>query len=114
TGLVTNNATLNFSGSKGVTVGNIIIGIGSLTVNSGTNTLTAACTYTGTTTINGGILALNGSLGSGSVVTVAAAGTLSGTGTIGGTVTVDGTISPGSPSSLRTLACSSTVRLDGT
>lgn len=49
--------------------------------------------YTGTTTVNNGLLAVNGDL-SNSAMTVNASGTLGGTGTVGQT-TVNGTIAPG-------------------
>ncbi|MBC8097358.1 MAG: autotransporter-associated beta strand repeat-containing protein, partial [Akkermansiaceae bacterium] len=63
-------------------------GGGSLVLNS-------ANTYVGTTTINGGILAVNGSLASASAVTVNSGGTLAGSGTVGGTTTVHGTHAAG-------------------
>ncbi len=68
---------------------------------TGTLTLTGDSTYTGTTTINGGELRVNGSLTS--AVTVQTGGTLSGTGTISKAVTVEsgGTLSAGqSPGTL--------------
>ena len=60
TGLVTNNSFLNFGSGKGVVVSNIINGSGSLLVSGGTNILTATETYSGNTTINGGVLQLIG------------------------------------------------------
>jgi autotransporter-associated beta strand protein len=61
-------------------------------------TLTGANSYTGTTTISGGTLRVNGSLNAASAVTVTG-GNLGGTGTIGGSVTVGeaGNIDPGAP-----------------
>jgi len=82
-------------------------------VNSGTNILTGADTYTGNTVVSNGTLAVNGSL-TVSPVTVATHGTLAGTGIIGGAVTNNGTIAPGLPSTIGTLTCSSTLILNGT
>ena len=80
-------------------------------VKSGTGTqiLGDTNTYTGTTTIDGGILAVNGSLAAGSAVTVNSGGTLGGSGTVNGTVTVKsgGIVGPGnSPGVLTTGAAS--------
>ena len=63
----------------------------------GVNTVTlmgTANTYTGTTTVSGGILVVEGSL-TASPVTVAEGATLGGTGTVGGTVAGNGSVSPG-------------------
>lgn len=66
-------------------------------IKSGTGTLnlTGTNSYTGPTTINGGRLAVNGSIAS--PVTVVSGGTLGGTGTINGNVTIasGGTYDPG-------------------
>ncbi|MEO5712092.1 MAG: autotransporter-associated beta strand repeat-containing protein [Luteolibacter sp.] len=55
---------------------------------TGPVTLSGANTYTGATAINAGTLVVNGSLASGSAVSLASGATLTGTGTVGGTVTV--------------------------
>jgi fibronectin-binding autotransporter adhesin len=64
---------------------------------SGILTLGVSSSYTGTTTVSGGRLAVNGSLSSASAVTVNATGTLGGTGIINGPVTVGaaGILAPG-------------------
>jgi autotransporter-associated beta strand protein len=67
---------------------------------AGTWILSGASTYTGATTINDGMLLINGSTAAGSAVAVNA-GTLGGIGTIGGAVSLaGGTLAPGN----RTLA----------
>ena len=52
-------------------------------------TLTALNTYTGSTAITGGVLAVNGSIASSSLTTVNSGGALTGSGTVGNTI-VDG------------------------
>jgi outer membrane autotransporter protein len=59
TGNVTNNAALVFNRSDSVTVGNLIVGTGSLTQSgAGTVVLTGANTYSGGTTVGAGTLGL--------------------------------------------------------
>ena len=81
-------------------------GVGNFTkVGTGTLTLSGASNYVGATTINAGTLLVNGSLASGSAVTVASGGTLGGTGSVNGSVAVSsgGTLAPGvSPGILNT------------
>ncbi|BCM21200.1 beta strand repeat-containing protein [Mesorhizobium sp. J8] len=88
------DASTAFSGSISGTGGSLAkLGSGTLTL-SGTNT------YTGATTVDAGVLRVNGSLGN-TAVGVNSSGTLSGVGTIAGPVTVDGTVAPGnSPGTL--------------
>lgn len=86
--------------SSGFSVGSVITNSGGTTNlvknGSGTNTINSASTYTGTTTVNAGVLAINGSLAN-TTTTVANTGTLRGTGSIGGSVTVQsgGTLAAG-------------------
>ncbi|MGO4686133.1 autotransporter domain-containing protein [Hyphomicrobium sp. 2TAF46] len=71
----------------------VIEGSGSVNVISGTTILTAdSSSFTGTTTVFGGILSVNGKLGG--MVDVWLPGRLQGTGTVGDTV-VSGTLAPG-------------------
>jgi autotransporter-associated beta strand protein len=88
-----NNLSTTFSGvlqDGGATGGTG----GSLTkVGSGTLDLTGVNTYTGTTNVNHGILQVDGSITSSTIVHEH--GTLSGTGTIHGSVTNNGMVSPG-------------------
>ncbi len=58
-GAVVNNGTLNFNRSNAMTVGNTISGTGAVhQTGSGTTTLTADNSYSGTTTVSGGTLEL--------------------------------------------------------
>jgi autotransporter-associated beta strand protein len=103
--IITSSApvTLTISGSGTYDYGNgtnansgIITGAISLVKNgSGTQTLGDANTYSGTTTINQGVLKINGAQTGTSAVTVASAGTLGGNGTIPATISLSGIISPG-------------------
>ena len=75
-------------------------------------TLTAASTYSGATTVSGGTLLINGSIG-GSTVSVQSGATLGGSGSIGVPVTVQlgGTLAPGT--SIGTLTLTSNLTLQG-
>jgi autotransporter-associated beta strand protein len=80
---------------------------------AGTQTLSGANNYHGSTTVSNGTLFVNGSLGT-NTVTVAANATLGGVGTIGGVVDVraGGTLSPGA-NGLGTLSLSKSPLLGG-
>lgn len=89
---------------------------------AGTQILSGASRYTGTTAVNAGTLIVDGnnSLATGAV-TVAAGAVLGGSGTIGGVTTVSGTLSPGSSPGVLTIASlvlegqsTSLLELDGT
>ena len=70
---------------------------------SGKWTLAGNNTYTGTTTVNGGALIVNGNQSAATgTMKVNAAGTLAGSGSIGGATTIDGVLAPGN-NSLATL-----------
>lgn len=93
-------------------IGAPLAGSGALTKNSaGTVTLTADNTYTGATTIEEGLLVINGSLASGSAVTVQSGGALGGSGTIGGATEISGSLRPGN--SIGTLTVDSDVTWTG-
>ncbi|MDE2376784.1 autotransporter domain-containing protein [Bradyrhizobium sp.] len=72
-----------------------IAGPGAVRVEAGRTILTANSDYTGPTTINGGILSINGSIASSSLTTVNTGGTLGGNGVVGNTLINGGTLSPG-------------------
>ena len=100
---VTNSAvalstlSLNVAGTSsysGVITGNLAL----TKLDTGTQELTVANSYTGATTVTAGTLRvsnLSGSATGPGTVTVGASGTLAGIGTIGGAVVVNGQIAPG-------------------
>ena len=75
-----------------------VAGSGLHMTGPGTLVLSAANTYTGSTTVNSGTLVLNGSIkstGPGAMTTIGGSATLTGAGTVYGPVTLSGTLSPG-------------------
>ena len=98
TGVLTSTNTIQ---TQNGTVSADLGGTNGLTqTTAGTTTLSAANEYTGTTTINGGTLLVDGSI-TGAVM-VAAAGTLGGSGSVG-SVTNQGTVSPGDSPGILTI-----------
>ncbi len=79
---------------------------------AGTLALNGTASYTGPTLVNSGTLLVNGSLGSGSAVTVDLNGTLGGTGTVNGAATINGTLSPGG-AAIGKLTVQNTLKLTG-
>lgn len=74
-------------------------------IDSSTWSLTGNSTFNGDVNVNGGTLAVNGSLAAASLLTVNAGGILGGNGTLGATVINGGTLAPGN--SIGTLTMSS-------
>ena len=114
---IVNNGTFTINRNNAVTQGTdfsgaAITGTGAFTqAGAGTTTLTAANTYTGATTVNRGLLTVNGTNTS-SAVAVNSTGTLGGSGSVGAvTVASGGTISPGN--SPGTLTVASSIWNDG-
>jgi len=102
TGTLVFNHTENPDGSD-LAFDSSLIGQGTILHENGTTSLTGDNSgFTGTTTVSGGTLLVNGTLGSAAAgLVVDAGGTLGGSGTIGGDATVDGTLSAGnSPGTL--------------
>ena len=95
---ITGSQNLTIGGNGNVTLADpIATSTGTLTKDgTGTLTLSAANTYTGTTTVSAGTLVINGNQSS-ATGAVSVSGKLAGTGTIGGTTTINagGTYSPG-------------------
>lgn len=73
-----------------------IVGNGAVNQLSGTTILTGNSTYTGPTTVDGGMLAVNGAIAN-SATTVNTGGALSGVGTVGDTTINGGVLAPGNP-----------------
>jgi fibronectin-binding autotransporter adhesin len=93
--VVIGDSQLTVAQSGNTSFGGDISGTGSLVKEGeGTLNLTGDSSYTGPTSVNGGTLAVNGSIAS--PVTVNSGGTLGGNGTVGSTTVGDGgTLAPG-------------------
>ncbi|MCP3374142.1 autotransporter domain-containing protein [Bradyrhizobium cajani] len=86
--------TLTISGGTQV-FGGVIQGSGNLIISSGVSEgLTGSSSYTGTTTINGGLLKVDGSIASSSMTTLNS-GSLLGVGTVGNLTVNGGVFTPG-------------------
>jgi T5SS/PEP-CTERM-associated repeat protein/autotransporter-associated beta strand protein len=100
------SGTLNFNHTASNYVfAPTVTGNGTVNAFSGTTILTANNSYTGSTTVNGGTLVVNGSIASSSLTSVNNGGTLAGTGTVGNIqINSGGTFAPGNstPGSLMT------------
>ena len=91
-GTITNGALTGAIASTGGTV-NGLGGTATLTTTSGTTNILGTNTFSGATTVNGGLLSVTGTMTS--AITVNAGGTLGGTGIAGPTMINGGTLSPG-------------------
>ena len=97
------SGSLTFGNNLDRTFQGTITGSGSF-IKQGTGSFTMTgnnSAYTGTTTVNNGLLVVNGNL-SNSATTAGTGGTLGGTGTVGAT-TINGTIAPGLANAIGTL-----------
>ena len=112
-----NTLAVGTNNGSGVFDGTILDGAGTgpkvslIKEGSGTQVLKGVNTYTGPTTISGGTLEVDGSLGS---TAVAVIGTLDGTGTIAGPTTIQpgGTLAAGTGLNLGTLTFTGTLALN--
>ena len=89
-------SSLNLNQRLSATLSGNLSGTGSLAyAGPGKLTLTGSNSYSGSTSVNAGTLAVNGSLSNTSLVSVGAGGTLGGSGVIAAGVTAAGIIAPG-------------------
>ena len=109
---IVNDGQIVANFTDALTLAAAISGAGTLTkTGSGTLTLSGNNTYVGATTINGGTLAVTGSITS--AATVNAGGTLGGSGTVTNiTVNGGGTLAPGLPAAPSTLTSTGTLQLN--
>ncbi|WP_147155712.1 autotransporter outer membrane beta-barrel domain-containing protein, partial [Reyranella soli] len=92
-GNIANNGLLVFNQPVTATYGGVMSGTGGFTLQQGTVTVTGNNTYSGPTTVNGGMLVVNGSLAS--TVTLNNGSTLGGSGNVGSLVANNAVIAPG-------------------
>jgi len=105
-GSTSSRINFNHTGT-GNLFGAAIFGAGAINHVAGDTNLTGnSAGFTGTTTVSGGTLRVNGTLGNAaSIVTVQSGGRLGGSGTIGGNVTVtNGVLAPGNSPGTLTIA----------
>ena len=103
TGLVVNTALLVFGGPGDSTFTGLLTGTGAIDkTGPGTLTITGSHPFSGTTTINAGTLALNGTL-AGSV-NIGAGAAFDVNGAVGGSIRVDGILTAGSSSGTGAIA----------
>ena len=104
-GDVADNGVLAFNRTDAVQFAGTISGSGAVQqLGTGTLMLSGANTYTGPTTVNAGMLSVNGSIASSSLTTVNPGGTLGGNGTVGDTTIAGGTLAPGNSIGTLTVA----------
>ncbi len=107
----TNTISIGAKGNNTTFSGNISTNQGGkinvIKTGTGTLTLSATNTYTGSTDVNQGTLLVNGLISNSSALTVASDGTVGGTGVINGATTINGALAPGN--SIGTLTVSNTL-----
>ncbi|MBN8459865.1 MAG: autotransporter-associated beta strand repeat-containing protein [Verrucomicrobia bacterium] len=115
---ITNNANLTINRNNAISqatdlgAGAVISGTGSFTqAGTGTTTLTADNTYTGTTSVNAGALIVNGTHSGTGAVSVASGAKLGGGGVLAASTSVSGILAPGN--SIGTLTVQNDVTWQG-
>ena len=115
--LNTGGGTFNVGPGLALTIGNPITGTGGLTNQGGGQlVLTGTNTYTGPTTINAGMLLVNGnSIACTNMVTVSSNAAFGGFGVMGGNVVLNrgGQLTPGGLNTVGTLTLTNTLALNG-
>ena len=107
-GLANNDSTPDASFLTDGTVGQRPL----IKYGTGTLTISGIGTYTGATTVNGGILEVDGSIASSSSVTANSGSALTGTGIVGNTFVAGGTFAPGSGVAGSSMTVTGTLGLD--
>jgi fibronectin-binding autotransporter adhesin len=101
--------SINVQGFTGAIPGDISGGGPFYKLGTGALILPGTYDYTGTTTVLGGALMVNGSVQSTAMIEVTNNATLDGIGTVAGPVTVDGTVAPGTNYGVGTLTTGSEI-----